>query len=142
MMRALTGHRARIWLLIPLVPLTQINAIAAIMSAIGLSVAWWPVFAFLLVLVWWESPLNDDEWKLVYRVSAVLFEVFLLVFSYWLPAQTANSMLITFIVTQFVPGGPVEAVPEHTFGEPVIRRKPRRARRAVSNHSEDQDTIP
>lgn len=92
----LTGHRARIWLLLPLVPLAQINAIASIMGAVGLGIAWWPVFAFLLVLAWWEAPLNDDEWRLVYRVSAVLFEVFLLVFSYWLPAQTANSMLITW----------------------------------------------
>jgi hypothetical protein len=92
----LTGYKARIWLLVPLVPLVQINAAWAVMDATGLNIAWWPVFSFLLVLAWWEAPPDDQEWRQVYRVSAVLLEVFLLIFSYWLPAQTANSMLITW----------------------------------------------
>jgi hypothetical protein len=92
----LTGHKARVWLLVPLVPLAQINATWAVMDATGLNIAWWPVFSFLLVLAWWEAPLRDCEWQRVYRVSAVLLEVFLLVFSYWLPLKTANSMLITW----------------------------------------------
>ncbi len=92
----LTGHKARIWLLVPLVPLAQINATWAVMDVTGLDIAWWPVLSFLLVLAWWEVPLHDEEWQRVYRVSAVLLEVFLLIFSYWLPAQTANSMLITW----------------------------------------------
>ncbi len=91
-----TAFRARLWLLVPLVPLTQINTAWAAMSATGLGIAWWPVFSFLLVLAWWELPLRDQEWRRAYRVSAVLFEVFLLIFSYWLPAQTAHSMLITW----------------------------------------------
>ncbi len=93
----LTGHKARIWLLVPLVPMVQINAMWAVMDVTGLNIAWWPVFSFLLVLAWWEAPLRDSEWQRVYRVSAVLLEVFLLIFSYWLPAQTANSMLITWV---------------------------------------------
>jgi hypothetical protein len=92
----LTGHKVRIWLLVPLVPLAQINATWAVMGATGLDIAWWSVFSFILVLVWWEVPLHAEEWRRVYRVSAVLLEVFLLIFSYWLPAQTANSMLITW----------------------------------------------
>jgi len=36
-------------------------------------------------------------------------------------------------------GGPVEPVPAHTFGDPVIRRKLRGARRASAVDSEDQD---
>ncbi|MBI5957100.1 MAG: hypothetical protein HY866_00090 [Chloroflexi bacterium] len=92
----LTAYRARIWLLVPLVPLAQINATWAVMSATGLSIAWWPVFSFLLVLAWWEMPLHDQEWRQAYRVSAVLLEVFLLIFSYWLPIKTEHSMLITW----------------------------------------------
>lgn len=91
-----TAYRARLWLLVPLVPLTHINALWATMSATGLGIAWWPVFSFLLVLAWWELPLSDQEWRRVYRVSAVLLEVFLLIFSYWLPAQTDHSMVITW----------------------------------------------
>jgi hypothetical protein len=92
----LTAYRARIWLLVPLVPLAQINATWAVMSATGLSIAWWPVFSFLLVLAWWELPLRDAEWRQAYRASAVLLEIFLLIFSYWLPIKTEHSMLITW----------------------------------------------
>lgn len=92
----LTAYRARIWLLVPLVPLTQINATWAVLSAAGLGIAWWSVLSFLLVLAWWELPMHDQEWQRVYRVSSVLFEIFLLIFSYWLPAQTSHSMLITW----------------------------------------------
>jgi hypothetical protein len=91
-----TGYRVRIWLLVPLVPLAQINAVWAIMDITGLDIAWWSVWTFLLVLAWWEAPFSDAEWRRVYRVSAVLLEVFLLIFSYWLPAQTAHSMLTTW----------------------------------------------
>ncbi|MCD4687634.1 MAG: hypothetical protein K8S97_17030 [Anaerolineae bacterium] len=92
----LTAYRARIWLLVPLVPLTQANAAWAVMDATGIGVAWWPAFTFLLVLAWWEAPRVDDEWRGVYRFSAVLMEVFLLVFSYWLPAKTQYSMPATW----------------------------------------------
>lgn len=92
----LTAYRARLWLLVPLVPLTHINVLWAVLGATGLGIAWWPVLSFALVLAWWEWPLDDLEWRRVYRVAALLFEVFLLVFSYWLPAQTAHSMLITW----------------------------------------------
>lgn len=91
-----TAYRARIWLLVPLVPLTQANAAWAVMDATGMGLAWWPAFTFLLVLAWWEAPRVDNEWRGVYRFSAVLMEVFLLVFSYWLPAKTQYSMPATW----------------------------------------------
>lgn len=89
----ITGHKAKIWLLLPLVPLAQVNAMWAVMGATGLSVAWWPALSFLLVLAWWELPFQAKEWSRVYRVSAVLLEVFLLIFSSWLPANTEYSMV-------------------------------------------------
>ncbi len=92
----LTGHRVRIWMLVLLVPLTQVNAMWAIMGALGLSVEWMPPLCFALVLLWWELPLQDTEWVLVYRVSAVCLAVFLLVFSAWLPAPTARTMMLTW----------------------------------------------
>ncbi|MBN1681612.1 MAG: hypothetical protein JW966_15135 [Anaerolineae bacterium] len=92
----LTGYRARIWLLVPLVPLVHVNVMWAVMEAAGLRIEWWSVLSFMLVVAWWEAPFSDSEWKQVYRVSAVLLEVFLLVFSYWLPVQTASSMVLTW----------------------------------------------
>jgi tRNA G18 (ribose-2'-O)-methylase SpoU len=38
-----------------------------------------------------------------------------------------------------VPGGPVEPLPEHKFGDPVIRRRRRRGASAAAGPSEDQD---
>jgi len=43
-----------------------------------------------------------------------------------------------------VPGGPVEAIPPHAFGQPVLRRKAGRETRGARAHArrtEDQDTI-
>ena len=92
-----TGRWVRIWLLIPLIPLAHLNAAWAVMEVLGLGIAWWPVLTFGVVLLWWESPRQDEEWTQVYRVSAVLLEVFLLLFSYWLPAHTAGSMVLTWV---------------------------------------------
>jgi hypothetical protein len=36
-----TGHKLRIWLLAPLIPLTQANAMWALMGVSGLHIDWW-----------------------------------------------------------------------------------------------------
>ena len=77
----LTAHYLRTWLLIPLIPLVQANALWAGFDAVGLNVVWWSALTFLLVLVWWELPQRfiseDDTWKLIYQVCGVLLTLFL-----------------------------------------------------------------
>ncbi|HLA44235.1 MAG TPA: hypothetical protein VJZ27_12405, partial [Aggregatilineales bacterium] len=96
----LTAHYLRTWLLIPLIPLVQANALWAGFDAVGLNVVWWSALTFLLVLVWWELPQRfiseDDTWKLIYQVCGVLMTLFLLGFAYWLPAPTDKTMLSTW----------------------------------------------
>ncbi len=91
-----TGHRVKIWLLAPLVPLAQINAMWATMSAFGLAVEWMPALSFGLVLIWWELPLKNERWTGIYHVSAVFLTLFLLVFSLWLPVPTARTLMTTW----------------------------------------------
>lgn len=93
---SVTGHRVRIWMLVPLVPLVQINGAWAVMSALGVEVKWMPALTFLLVLGWWEAPLKDERWVGVYRVSGVLLTVFVLLFSLWLPLSTSQSLMLTW----------------------------------------------
>lgn len=93
---SLTGHRVRIWMLVPLVPLVQTNAIWAIMGALGVQVQWMPALTFLLVLIWWEAPLKDERWTTIYRASGVLLTLFVLLFSLWLPLMTRTTLLVTW----------------------------------------------
>jgi hypothetical protein len=44
-----TGWKARIWLLLPLVPLMQLNAIWAVMNTADLRIEWWAALTFVLV---------------------------------------------------------------------------------------------
>src|SRR5579871_3256947 len=67
----LTGHRVRSWLLAPLVPLVQANALWAILAVMGIAPQWQPALSFLLVLGWWEAPMVDLFWRRTYRGSAV-----------------------------------------------------------------------
>ncbi len=89
----LTGHRIGTRLLMPLMPLAQINAMWALLGAFGVSVAWIPPLSFVLVYVWWEMPFRDSMWSNAYRGYAVLFTLFLLVFNLWLPAATGESRM-------------------------------------------------
>jgi hypothetical protein len=92
----LTGHRVQFWMLRPLVPLVQVNAVWATMGALGIPVQWMPPFSFVLVLAWWESPAKDERWITAYRISAVLLSLFLLVFTIWLPLTTAQTLMATW----------------------------------------------
>lgn len=92
----MTGHRVRIWMLVPLVPLVQVNTVWAVMGALGIDVIWMPPLSFLLVLVWWEAPIRDEHWVTVYRTGGILLTLFLLLFSLWLPIATAQSLMLTW----------------------------------------------
>ncbi len=92
----LTGHRVWIWMLVPLVPLTQVNAIWAVLGALGIDVRWMPALSFLLVLAWWEYAARNGRWTAIYRTSAVVLTAFLLLFSLWLPISTRESLLVTW----------------------------------------------
>jgi hypothetical protein len=92
----LTGHRVRIWMLVPLVPLAQVNAIWAVMGVVGLNIAWLPPLSFVLVLLWLEFPIKDERWKSIYHTSGILLASFLLVLSMWLPVPTAQTMMTTW----------------------------------------------
>lgn len=101
-----TGHRVRTWLVVPLVPISQVNALATVMAIVGLPVAWWSVAAFGLVLAWWEFGPRDERWTAIYRVSAVLLAGFLLFFSNWLEAPGSGP---TTIVATWLAGAGVVA---------------------------------
>ncbi|MEO8608415.1 MAG: hypothetical protein ABI690_11055 [Chloroflexota bacterium] len=92
----LTGHKLRIWLLAPLIPLTQANAMWAIMGVSGLNIEWWSAASFGLILVWWEFRPKDERWGLVYKVAAVVLTIFLLIFSYWLNGATPRTVFSTW----------------------------------------------
>src|SRR5262249_50988697 len=51
---------------------------------------------FLLVLVWWELPLLDTQWRSIYRGSAVVLAILLMIFTIWLPATTSESLMYTW----------------------------------------------
>jgi hypothetical protein len=93
---SITGHKVRIWMLVPLVPLVQTNLAWATMGALGLDVKWMPALTFLLVLAWWEAPLKDERWTTVYRTSGVLLTLFVLLFNVWLPLASPQSRAITW----------------------------------------------
>src|SRR5258708_18637719 len=84
----LTGHRARIWMLVSLVPLVQANMLWASLAVLGIAPQWQPALSFLLVLAWWEAPQVGQHWRTTYRGRAVLLSLFLLVFTIWLPLTT------------------------------------------------------
>ena len=92
----LTGHKLRIWLLAPLIPLTQANAMWALMGVSGLNIEWWSAASFGLILVWWEFCPKDGHWALVYKVAAVMLTIFLLIFSYWLNGATPRTVFSTW----------------------------------------------
>jgi hypothetical protein len=92
----LTGHKLRIWLLAPLIPLTQANAMWALMGVSGLHIDWWSAASFLLILAWWEFQPKEARWSTVYKVSAVVLALFLLVFSYWLNGATPQTVFSTW----------------------------------------------
>src|SRR5258707_163890 len=46
MLITLTGHRVRTWMLVVLVPLTQVNALWAVFWALGIPVEWMPPLCF------------------------------------------------------------------------------------------------
>ncbi|NDJ63077.1 MAG: hypothetical protein GYB67_18300, partial [Chloroflexi bacterium] len=90
-----TGHRIRFWLLFPLVPLVQINALWAITGIINLPTEWVLPLSFALVFVWWEWR-PSEPWTTVYRTSAVLLTLVLLLFSIWLPQPTQQMAFNTW----------------------------------------------
>jgi hypothetical protein len=92
----ITGHQVRIWMLVPLVPLVQANAVWATMSALGMDVKWMPALSFLLVLAWWELPIKSERWQTIYRASGVVVTLVVLLFSLWLPLTTQQSLAITW----------------------------------------------
>jgi|GEM_PF-881454 len=91
-----TGRRVWIWMLVPLVPLTQVNALWATMSAFGVEVRYMPALSFMLVLAWWEVAARNERWTAVYRTSAVVLTIVLLLFTMWLPLSTPESRMITW----------------------------------------------
>jgi hypothetical protein len=91
-----TGHRVRSWMFLPLLPLVQVNALWALMSVLGIDVAWMPVISFSLVMVWWELPLKDARWRLVYQISAIILAALLLTFIVWLPLATPQVLMFTW----------------------------------------------
>lgn len=99
-----TAQRVNTRLLIPLAPLAQINALWAILGAVGVGVAWVPPLSFALVYVWWEYPFRQSLWSSAYRGAAVLFTLFLLIFNLWLPAATGDSRMAAWIAGAAVVG--------------------------------------
>lgn len=100
----LTGHRARIWMLLPLVPIAQVNALWGVMGVIQLDLAWLPAVSFALVLVWWEIQLEDEGWMLVYKTSAVTLTLVLIGISYFLTASTTETIVATWVTGALVVG--------------------------------------
>jgi len=94
----LTGHRVRIWMLTPLVPLVQANALWAVMIWLGVPVAWMPALSFVWVLFWWHVPVKDERWQSIYRASAAVLAGLLLLFAVWLPLSTPQTLLITWAI--------------------------------------------
>lgn len=97
-----TGHRIRIWFMLPLVPLVQINAMWALMYTAGINLVWWAALSFGLVLVWWEMPHPNERWRNTYRTSALLLSGFLLYISLWLPVDTQLTWLSAWGAAAFV----------------------------------------
>lgn len=91
-----TGHRIHTGLLIPLVPLVQINALWAIIIGAGISTAWMPAITFLLILAWWELPFKDQEWSDAYKISGVLLAPVLIGLSNAFNTSTVNSVMVTW----------------------------------------------
>src|SRR5260370_328210 len=66
------------------------------MLVLGIAPQWQPALSFLLVLAWWEAPKVSPHWRSIYRGSAALLSLFLLVFTIWLPLTTPRSLMITW----------------------------------------------
>jgi hypothetical protein len=92
----ITGHRIKIWMIVPLVPLIQINALEAVLTILGVPMLASPALSLLIVLVWWEIPASKDRWQSIYRVSGLNFGAAMLAFSVLIPFATPQSMLVTW----------------------------------------------
>lgn len=99
----LTGHRVRVWLLFPLVPLVQVNALWSLFSVSGVPVIWWAALSFVLVVVWSLLPLRAAVWQQVYRVSAFCLTLFLLLYAYLIPGPHNETLISTWLTV----AGPV-----------------------------------
>ncbi len=93
----ITGFRIRIWMMVPLVPIAQINALWALFILFRTPVIWFPVLSMPLVFLWWILPIRDERWKNISHVSGLVLGVAMLLFSLWIPFSTPQSLFITWV---------------------------------------------
>lgn len=89
----LTGYRLRFWMVIPLVPLSHLNLLWALLGALSVNVTWLPLLSYGLVLGWMVYPSFGDRWGSIYRVSAMFISAGLFFLSLWIPLSPPQRLL-------------------------------------------------
>lgn len=92
----LTAYRYRIWMLVPLVSLVQVNAFWALLSPLGVWTGWVPLLTLILAAVWAGVPQKDGRWRMIYQTSALVLIAGMLALSLWLPYIPPSIRLITW----------------------------------------------